>query len=448
MSFADFIQRPFEIFSSSLEILGQNIPVGAKIDAMVSQAVRGLNSSRSSSPPQGSQRLVPQTTPAPKPAATKIQQVEGLILSGGGSYAAYEVGVIKALAHAKSSATNFLPWEPDVISGTSAGSLNAGLLLSVDISAGEAVKYLEQVWMQEIASGPGKCGSGVFRFRDNPLTFLNRSCYQNPVAPFSHLFADNVFLAQQFVDRLTKFLDSTVDLEQRSLEAVDLETLICIDPLKNLLQRTVCLDAIRRSPKKLRIAATNWERGDIRIFANADMTDEIGHDVIQASSAIPGIFPRVDIEDTPYVDGGVLMNTPLKPAIDAGAECLHVVFLDPEVASVPLPRLPNTVNDLVRSLLIGFSAELKRDLATAAIVNQEVLADIKASKRMAEGSGFVAASKASLHRQLTVHLHRPSQTLGPSWLSFDQGLIQGAINQGYDDTANHNCKLNKCLLPS
>src|SRR5262249_28580266 len=150
-------------------------------------------------------------------------------------------------------------------------------------------------------------GSGVFRFRDNPLSFLTRGCYRDPILPFVHLFQDNAFLARELLQRGVQFVDSPVDVEQRVLETVDLEVLICVDPLKDLLRRSIRLEKIRESRKKLRIAATNWKTGEVRIFANEDMSEEIGYRVIQASSAIPGIFPRVEIDNNPYVDGGLIM---------------------------------------------------------------------------------------------------------------------------------------------
>lgn len=446
MPLVELIQRPWQIFLSSLEVLRQDIPVGAKIDAMVSRAVHGL-----SQPPESSYEstALPESAPSPESPPEHRELAEGLILSGGGAYAAYEVGVVKALTQGKSSATKFLPWAPDVISGTSAGSLNASLLLSASSDGQAAVEYLERVWMKEIADAAGKCGSGVFRVRDNPLTYINRNCYRDPAAPLSQLVGDNAYLAQQFLERGIQFLNSTVDLEQRALEAVDLGLLICTDPLKDLLQRNVRLDRIRGSPKKLRIAATNWKTGKVKIFTNADMTDDLGRNIIQASSSIPGVFPRVELDNNPYVDGGLIMNTPLKPAIDAGAVRLHVVFMDPEISRIPLPRLPNTASDLFRSLVIGFSATLQQDLALAATVNRGVaVAGSHAGAAASSAAVLTHGSDGAPHRQLTIHLHYPTKTLEGGWLSFSQDVIRKNMRQGYEDTVAHDCSANNCLVPA
>ena len=62
------------------------------------------------------------------------------------------------------------------------------------------------------------------------------------------------------------------------------------------------------------------------------MTDELGPRAILASAAIPGFFPPTEVGAQPFVDGGVVLNTPLVPAIEAGADILHVIYMDPDVS--------------------------------------------------------------------------------------------------------------------
>jgi len=74
--------------------------------------------------------------PAPPPAA--------FVLSGGGAYAAYEVGVMKALSRGESPVTAHVPVDPAVLTGTSAGAFNAALLASHTGAAfASAVSFLE-----------------------------------------------------------------------------------------------------------------------------------------------------------------------------------------------------------------------------------------------------------------------------------------------------------------
>ncbi|MBI2287309.1 MAG: patatin-like phospholipase family protein, partial [Nitrosomonadales bacterium] len=67
----------------------------------------------------------------------------GLILTGGGARAAYQVGVLKAIAE-------FLPRHAHnpfpVICGTSAGALNAATLAINAQNFRKGVRYLDGIW--------------------------------------------------------------------------------------------------------------------------------------------------------------------------------------------------------------------------------------------------------------------------------------------------------------
>ena len=65
----------------------------------------------------------------------------GLVLPGGGARAAYQVGVLKAISELIPDSNPF-----SIISGTSAGAINASLLASRSESFKEAVELLSGVW--------------------------------------------------------------------------------------------------------------------------------------------------------------------------------------------------------------------------------------------------------------------------------------------------------------
>lgn len=383
----------------------------------------------------------------------------GLILSGGGAYAAYEIGVIKALFGGQSPASDYSPVDPMVVAGTSAGALNASLLIATakeDSSA--AVAEMEDVWLNYVADAPGRCGNGVFEFRVNLVDFFKPACYaQNPLQPFLDLAQNSAFLAQDFLRRGLQFISSSsLDIQQRALELVNVSAFASIDRFVRLLHQAVHLENIRLSQRKLRIAATNWRTGALKVFSNEDMTDTIGYSIILASSAIPGLFPRVEIENEPYVDGGLVMNTPLKPAIDAGAESLHIIYMDPNLAEIPLPRLANTPNDLYRSLIIEFAATLKRDLELAAKVNRVVAAQtgvaggppgVSRNSPTSPQESLTHGADGAPHRVLPMHIYHPAGPLGGGWLSFERDNLEELINRGFVDAVHHDCRVNKCILP-
>ncbi len=364
------------------------------------------------------------TTPQPA-------QKTAVVLSGGGGYGAYEVGVLRALCDGKSPATNFIPFHPDVVSGTSAGAFNAALLLSRS-NVQDAVELIESVWIDSIADSPANCGAGALRLRLNPRVLDPRCLAAGPFRPFVDLARDTVFFTTDILRRSIRFVEVHGGIEKRVLETLDISTIASTEPYAHLVRKTVDLAAIRASRIELRIAATNWNTGDLEIFKNDDMTDEKGHDIVVASGSIPGVFPPVQMGDSLYVDGGIASNTPLSPAIKAGADVVHIVYLDPELSDIKIPPVSNTLDTLYRMIAIALFSMTSRDLRVAERINQ----NIAAGKRRA-GT-----------KKLVVHKYFPRRSLGGTllWLSFDMEQITRLISLGYGDAIHHNCDEMGCLL--
>src|SRR6266849_5322437 len=93
-------------------------------------------------------------------------KTSAMVLSGGSVYAAYEVGVIKALLLGKSSATDFQPLAPAIFTGTSAGSINATIMVSQPgTDLGTTIRYLEEVWLNQLAGDSRSCQEAAIRMR-------------------------------------------------------------------------------------------------------------------------------------------------------------------------------------------------------------------------------------------------------------------------------------------
>ena len=130
-------------------------------------------------------------------------------------------------------------------------------------------------------------------------------------------------------------MEQEAPLLRRITELFNFASFVSWQPFAQTLHETIRFADIRRAEKMLQVAATNWETGVLQIFTNHDMTDQVGPLVIMASAAIPGFFPPVVVGFQAFVDGGVLMNTPLTLAIRAGADILHVIYLDPDSRGYP-----------------------------------------------------------------------------------------------------------------
>lgn len=382
-----------------------------------------------------------------------------VVLSGGGAKGAYEVGVLKALINGESPSTGFRPIEPEIYTGTSVGAYNATIMASQPgARAGETVDYLERLWLERIAQVPVVCGSGIFRLRG--FEALNPFCLLNPVAYAAHLVGDTVYLSAQAVEHAARFVASDATAAGRFLESVDVSAFIDPEPLRQLVEETVDLDDLARAPQRLVVTASNWELGTPRVFDKREIVERVGGAAILASMAIPGIYPPVEIDNMDFVDGGVLMNTPLKPAIAKGADVLHVVFLDPLVQNSDL-RL-TTFDALARTYAIITANQVRNDLLKAALINRgiELLERLERGEAISDRPGNLAAlgragsilrrrsSGERPRRKLVIHSYRPPRDLGGSTavLDFHRQQLESMIRQGYEDAVSHRCSNETCVV--
>jgi NTE family protein len=387
-----------------------------------------------------------------------------VVLSGGGAYAAYEVGVMKALFHGASPATAGIPLESDIFSGTSAGSFNATMMISKPgVPSVTRVQNLENTWLDEIADNPKRCGNGIFRFRGDVLRFFDPTCLEaNPTSPFAQIAEDSVFLARDWFQRALTFATSSESPARRTLELIDLATFVSTEQFNGTLQRVINLSDVRTSDKVLFVAATDFEDGQLKLFTNSDMSDQWGRPIIMASSAIPGFFPPIEINGRLYVDGGVLMNTPLSPAINAGADILHVTYLDPDIKNIPLARLNNTYDVFERALIVKMADTFNRDVENALQINQglDLLQKAQRGELFSEKDLQVLIRVVSKlrerltqqfpYRQLTIHRYHPKADLGGALglLDFGRDRTARLIQLGFSDAVNHNCAESLCVLPN
>lgn len=388
------------------------------------------------------------------------QRPVGLILSGGGANGAYEVGLTRALLEGASPSTLYRPLQPTIFTGTSVGAYNAAMLASQPVSQlRETALYLERIWRERIADTSVNCGNGVFRIRADPFQFLDVGCLRNPAQLAQNLLRDATALTAFGAIKGAELLTSNAPLESRLLNLFDLDALVSESPLQRLIHETIDLQGIAATSSQLTVATTDWKHGTLRLWQKQEIANcGAGHEVILGSTALPGIFPPVVIDDVPYVDGGVLMNTPLKPAIQDGAEELHVIFLDPLIENIPLPRLPSSIDTFTRLFAIIWSSRLANDLRRATGITQTLLKLQESSSETwerEEVGDFLEAGHRILNRMqsgreyrpLTIHIYRPATDLGggAGLLDFSAQRIDSLISLGYQDAVNHDCLASGCV---
>ena len=239
--------------------------------------------------------------------------ITGLVLSGGGARAAYQVGVLRAIARLRRATAAPLRCCPfGVICGTSAGAINAAALACHADQFDGAVEAIAQVWENFRAEQVYRADSlGVIRSGAQWLTMLSIGW----------------LLARWRKARPRSLLDNA--------------------PLAELLAQVVPLQRLprmlaRRHVQALALTASNYSSGQhVTFYQSAAPVPpwvrsqrlaapaELSTAHLLASSAIPFIFPAaelsVDGQFEWFGDGSIRQTAPLSPAIHLGAQRLLVI---------------------------------------------------------------------------------------------------------------------------
>ena len=126
--------------------------------------------------------------------------------------------------------------------------------------------------------------------------------------------------------------------------------------LTRLIEQQLEFERLEDAPIPLHLIAVDLFTGRERRLSSGPALD-----AILASSAIPGVFPPVDWEDTALIDGGVANNTPISHAIELGCDRVYVL---PTATSCPLPSEPHGA--------LGMAVH-----AMSLLVQQRLVADIE-----------------------------------------------------------------------
>lgn len=227
----------------------------------------------------------------------------GLILTGGGARAAYQVGVLKAIAE-------FLPRHAHnpfpVICGTSAGALNAATLAINARSFHKGVRYLDGIWKNFHANQV---------YRTDAIGVFNNTA----------LWLVGLILSGLGINRLrqTSFLDNS--------------------PLVEFLEEALSCEKIQGSIDAgllhaLSVTASGYGSGQSVTFYQGvgeivpwrrarriGIPAQIGIRHLLASSALPFIFPATLINREYFGDGSMRQIAPISSALHLGATRILVI---------------------------------------------------------------------------------------------------------------------------
>ena len=250
-----------------------------------------------------------------------------LALQGGGSHGAYTWGVLDRLLEETSLRI-------DGISGTSAGAMNAAVLVDGLEAGGRdgARAALEAFW-RSVSDA-----ARLSPFQRSPLDIMK-----------GEWTLDNspVFVATDLMARLF----SPYDLNPMG-----------VNPLRELLKERIDFKRLARASTKLFVTATNVRTGRGRVFRNADLSA----DALLASACLPTMFQAVEVDGEPYWDGGYSGNPTITPLVrDCDSQDTLLVQINP----LERPGTPRSARDILNRLNeVSFNATLLKELRMIAML--------------------------------------------------------------------------------
>ena len=264
----------------------------------------------------------------------KNEERIGLLLSGGGARAAYQVGVLGAIAKLmpKNAKNPF-----HIISGTSAGAFNAASLGSHAHRLRTGVRLLEYVWKNISSDQIYTPQSG--NMLGSASAMLLASMRSNP-ADVPRSLLDNSPLAS-LLNRVLKLHKIQRNIDRGLLDALSI-TASAYSTGESV--------SFYQGVKGLK----DWE-GPHRIGRRRQIT----HSHLLASAALPVLFPSVKIGNQFYGDGAVRQLAPTSTPIHLGATRLLAVGVSGNRTKAPLenkmteaPPLSQIIGHMLNSAFV------------------------------------------------------------------------------------------------
>lgn len=269
------------------------------------------------------------------PAGDK--EKHALVLSGGGARAAYQVGALAYIAR------EMPQYRPQILTGVSAGAINAVYLASRRGSWQEAVEGLADVWLSLNTQRV---------YRTDYRSILRRVFHWGlRIITGGRLGHSDI---RGMVDNapLRAFLGAHLPLDGQRILGVE-ENI-----REGLLESLAIITTNYGSGRSRAWVESNdsklWRGSQLRAV-EADMT----LDHVMASAALPMFFPAVKLDDAWHGDGGIRLTAPLSPALHLGATRILAVSpratpvnVLPEELRVPYPAPAQIAGTMLNAVFL------------------------------------------------------------------------------------------------
>ena len=368
-----------------------------------------------------------------------------LVLTGGGARAAYQVGVLTAIA-------KYVPRNHGVpfpiICGTSAGAINTTAIACYASCFHLGVKKLEWVWK-------------------NLQT--HRIYHSDPLRVFSHI---------------SKGVLATFQADYANKSA---RSLLNSAPHRDLLSEVMDFKRIDNNILRgyltaVSVTASSYNSGDSISFYQSEegispwyrakrrgQPSQINCDHLMASAAIPMVFPSIKIRRQHFGDGSIHQLSPLSPAIHLGADKIFIVGV--EQPKEPLHARENNPHPPTTSTIAGhlldtiFSDTLQSDIERMTRINETLTLIPEHIRKERDGLKnietllvnpshdfnaiavkFFAELPLSIRLLLrTIGITNDSESSIVSYLLFDKNYCKELIKLGYKDAMEQETEIREFL---
>lgn len=286
--------------------------------------------------------------------------MKALVLSGGGAKGSYQVGALQYIL-------GELKVHYDILCGVSVGALNSAYLAM--FSQGQeqqAAELLSNLWSQ-----------------------IDTSKIYKRWYPFGRWHA----LWEK------SFYDSS--------------------PLHQLVVNNLNLEKIRNSGKEVNVGTVSISSGKYTIF---DQNSPYFVKAVIASASFPGMLAPVEFDGQLWSDGGVKELSPIKRAIELGADVIDIIITSPSKRIRKFISNPTTVDILKRSIDLSTDKIMSNDLEKVELHNK------------------LAAYGIDRVRPIQFNILRPDNNLTEDLLDFNPTKLKAMQQIGYLEARSKYCK--------